>query len=380
MGSGVKDDTVKINRHWWEYLTTGAIRHRLPEVNALLKDWCQTTYGRLWLQSAVQKSGVVRARVGDKIPTVHLIALDEDPFFIGQQMYVTEEGRSIGPTQFGSGRQLEEGEVALQPQIVIELVTDRALLQAVQRGEWDSHVERVTIPAQLFSLPAHLLLAPRAETKRAYVIYQHIFGAGSSYPVDGYFYVGVTKRSWRRRWAEHLRGINGQSNLLFHRTFRDEREAGRITYVNHKVMGVTSDLDELYEQEELLVEAHWHDQRRLNMIPGGKSGIAYLRKNGLLTQTSTPTLEERDRSLELLVRNSPRKGVPAPWASEVWNDNKWAVEQICGREGRLTVQQVRSIRDLAATHAPSEIAVQVGAKNKRQVEGVLRGRTYSRVT
>lgn len=93
--------------------------------------------------------------------------------------------------------------------------------------------------------------------------------------------MGVSTRSWQKRWSEHRRAIEMGSPLLFHRRFREEQKGGRLTYVHHRVMAITDDLEELYESEEFLVEGHWDDERRLNMVPGGKSGLRYLRENGL---------------------------------------------------------------------------------------------------
>jgi hypothetical protein len=85
------------------------------------------------------------------------------------------------------------------------------------------------------------------------------------------------------------------SPLLFHRKLREEMEAGRVTYMHHKVMGITDDLEQLYGGEEFLVEGHWEDSRRLNMIPGGKAGLKYMRENGMLGRGVVPMPDERDR-------------------------------------------------------------------------------------
>ncbi|QBZ89180.1 hypothetical protein EPZ47_10785 [Pseudomonas viciae] len=132
-------------------------------------------------------------------------------------------------------------------------------------------IEYLTTPSS-----AHYLLSPERWPDKAYALYQHIFGMGNSYPDDGFFYVGITKRRWQTRWAEHFRAVKKGSNLHFHRKFREERDAGRITYIHHKVMAITDDLDKLYNAEKFLIEGHWDDERRLNMIPGGKTGLRYL--------------------------------------------------------------------------------------------------------
>jgi len=215
--------------------------------------------------------------------------------------------------------------------------------------------------------------------KNSFVLYQHIFGAGGTYPDRSWFYVGITTRSWQKRWAEHRRAIESGSPLLFHRKFREEMEAGAISYVNHKVMGVTDDIEKLYATEEFLVEGHWHDGRRLNMVPGGKSALRYMREHGMIAPGVIPMPDERDRIIREWQEAHPRKGLPAPWVAEKWQDNDLAVAQICGRDGRLSVDQVRAIRALAAQYGAAEIADRIGAKNAAQVERVLDGKTYTRV-
>jgi len=285
----------------------------------------------------------------------------------------------VGEREFRSGRPLEDDELALRPTISIEVVQDPALLAAAARFDTSPRIPGVQEPSIVFSAPAITLLAPKTWPKKSFVLYQHIFGEGSSYPDDGYFYVGVTTRSWQARWSEHRRAIGAGSSLLFHRTLRDETNAGRVTYIHHKVMGITDDLDALYSAEERLVEGHWSDARRLNMIPGGKSGLKYLRENGMLSERNVPLPDERDHVVATWLREHPRKGLPAPWVAEKCKDEAWAIAQICGREDRLSVEQVRAIRELARTHSVERIAHRIGARNADQVQRVIDGKTYVRV-
>lgn len=139
-------------------------------------------------------------------------------------------------------------------------------------------------------------------------------------------------------------------------------------------MGITEDLEQLYASEEFLVGGHWDDERRLNMIPGGKSGLRYLRENGMLSERVVPLPDERDRIVAEWLKAHPRKGLPAPWVSEKWKDDAWAVAQICGRDGRLSVEQLRAIRELAEGHSAEEIALRIGAQNTDQVQRVLDGK------
>ena len=353
---------------------------RVCELEEMLRRWCQSDYGKFWLRMARNEDGVIRVKPGQWIPVVHFIALGDRPIFIGPKEVVREGHRMVGFDQFESGRPLDNGELALGPEIRLDVVQDAALLAAAFRGDIDLHTADVKKPSQVFSVPARYLLAPSMWPQNAYVLYQHIFGKGNSYPNDGYFYVGVTKRSWRARWAEHRRAAENGSPLLFHRTLRDELAVGHVTYIHHKVMAITDDLEALYRTEEWLVKEHWHDQRRLNMIPGGKSGLKYLRENGLLTEGLAPQPDDRDEVLSEWLKTHPRKGLPAPWVSELWKNNAWAIAQICGRDDRLSVEQVLAIRELSNNHSATEIASRIGALNVRQVQLVIDGKTYARVT
>jgi hypothetical protein len=161
---------------------------------------------------------------------------------------------------------------------------------------------------------------------------------------------------------------------------REATLKGRLTYIHHKVMAITTDIEALYDAEERLVAGHWSDARRLNMIPGGKSGLKYLREHGMLNPHHVPRPDERDRIVEAWLREHPRKGLPAPWVSEKWKDEEWAVAQICGREDRLSVEQVRAIRQLATTQSVELIASRIGARNVAQVRRVIDAKTYVRVS
>jgi hypothetical protein len=323
---------------------------------------------------------VMRVRPGQIIPAVRTISLPSRPIYIAPFENLQAGHRMVGARDNLSQGELADDELAIIPTICVDVVQDPALLSAAARRDYSPHVEGVQNPSIVFSAPAHLLFVPKHWPKKSFVLYQHIFGNGGSYPNDGYFYVGVTTRSWQTRWSEHRRAIEAGSLLLFHKRLRDELDAGHVTYIHHKVLGITDDVEELYALEEILVEGHWEDERRLNMIPGGKSGLRYLRENGLLRAGSVPLPDDRDRLLEAWLREHPRKGLPAPWVAEKWKDNAWAIAQICGRDGRLSVDQVRAVRELAQAHSDDQIAERIGARNVDQVKRVLDGKTYTRVT
>lgn len=276
---------IAIDSEWWEHLTPPTMHARREEMDAVLQRFVETTYGSFWLGIAMTPQGVIRVRPGQAIPVLHAVSLGNSPAFVLPQPRVQQGHRFVGEDQMASRRPLAKGELALCPEIRFEIVDDPVILRAVAGAvtmlDFDSSFVGVTRPTQVFSIPARYLLRPKHRPGQSYVLYQHIFGSSGSYPDDGHFYVGITTRRWQKRWSEHRRAIAAGSRRTFHRVFREEAEAQRITYVHHKIMGVTEDVEALYSSEEWLIKQHWHDERRLNMIPGGKAGLRRLRQWGI---------------------------------------------------------------------------------------------------
>lgn len=211
-------------------------------------------------------------------------------------------------------------------------------------------------------------------------VYCHSFGDIDAENEPNWFYYGITQRAWQERWAEHARAIGTGSGLKFHRTFREASNRGQVSFIGHDVVHVAYDLDELYKWEEDLIAAAWRDPMLLNMIPGGKAGLAYLSKQGMLGARTKVAPDERDRIIEDWLATHPRIGSPAPWVAERWENREWAASFVCSGHGRLTIQQVALIRELRQTGAaPEETRELSGARTLAQVNGVLSGATYTRV-
>ena len=340
-----------------------------------------------------------------RFPILHLVCLLKDGqwrMFRGNPaIYQRKPGHR---TVDESG---QDGSRSMQPILRLEVVTDekltaafdeklaRAVLKSGQSGQpgtvaselqelraYTEMARQAQSPAVIFSAPVAMLLSSHAKPFLAqrFTLYQHIFGDGHEYPDDGLFYVGITARDWKTRWAEHLHAINTGSRLLFHREYRNRIASKRMTYVHHKVMGVAPTLERIQDLEEAFVRGHWEDARRLNMIPGGREGIKYMREHGMLSQGVRPMPEFAERMLLQWLQENPRKGLPAPWVSELWKDDEYALNVICGPEGRLSVDQVRQIRALAQQgDRPEVICQSVGARNVQQVHRVIKGATYTRV-
>ena len=135
--------------------------------------------------------------------------------------------------------------------------------------------------------------------------------------------------------------------------------------------------------EEYLVEKYSLSSRHpqgLNMIPGGRAGIAALHTLSAGTTKGPVETEEREISLDQYLMSHPQLGIPKPGVAEKWNDPTYAEAVICGRENRLSADQVRQIRYLAALGAgAAQIKEEVGAIDDGQIQRVLAGRTYSRI-
>lgn len=215
-----------------------------------------------------------------------------------------------------------------------------------------------------------------------FTAYCHSFGDVDDEDEPDFLYYGITQRAWQHRWAEHRRAIERGSELKFHRTLREEVQAGRATNIHHEVVAVSGTRDEIFDIEESLVAGMLGDPYCLNMIPGGNAGFAYMQQHGMLgAKRKAISLDGRDRILEDWLRSHPRESVSAPWVSDRWKqDEAWAASFVCSVEGRLSVDQVQEIRRLAALGEDAKaIQATTGARTLAQVKGVIEGRTYRRV-
>ena len=278
----------------------------------------------------------------------------------------------------------DTGFLLVSPIFRFELVSDPHILKSMHNPD-SFRSRKVKEPTHIFTAGVHHLLT-NAQHKLhpeppKYTLYQHVFGNGGDYPDQGFFYVGITQRNWQKRWNEHKAAMNRGSKLKFHKTLREKLRKGQITYINHKVMDLVDNIEQLYTAEEEVVDGYWEDERLLNMIPGGRKGLRYLHEHNMIRRNVHPLPDEVDRILENWFKENPRKGLPAPWVAEKWEDPAYAESVICGAEGRLKPDQVRAIRYLSATGLEPEVILQkVGALNLPQVSRVLTGQSYSRIT
>jgi hypothetical protein len=131
--------------------------------------------------------------------------------------------------------------------------------------------------------------------------------------------------------------------------------------------------------EERNVDSVAYGPNGLNMIPGGFKGLKLLHKLRIIKSVNID-LEEREKAIEEYTRRNPRKGIPNPFISKLWEDDKYYLKVIEARPKTLSIDQVRMIRELYRSgRSVSEIVREVGALNETQVKSVIMGKTYTRI-
>tara|TARA_R100000687_G_C6446523_1_gene163135 strand:- start:731 stop:1777 length:1047 start_codon:yes stop_codon:yes gene_type:complete len=121
----------------------------------------------------------------------------------------------------------------------------------------------------------------------------------------GHGYVGVTARPFVKRMIEHFRDMKADQGHLLHATWRGLRENEIPHRTIAQISGWSLDEDEIYAMEEAVVEPNTLAPKGLNMIPGGRNGIAALADMGFVAN-----METRDRVLGEAIR---RKAAGLPF-------------------------------------------------------------------
>lgn len=248
------------------------------------------------------------------------------------------------------------------------------------------------IPMRL-EVPLRALIKGGAKLEGSYVVYLHALLTNDG---KAFTYYGITKRGWSVRFVEHTKSaMKAESRRLFPLKLNElvsARVAERKGEIDErpKLAGIVSSLcavglneDAALDTEEYLVDKYSLSSKHpagLNMIPGGREGIRVLHTLIGDTQIRLVDTESRDATLGEYLKSHPQLGIPKPGVAEKWNDPAYAEAVICGRQNRLTADQVREIRYLAATGLSTEqIAANAGALDNAQVFRVLDGRTYARI-
>lgn len=195
---------------------------------------------------------------------------------------------------------------------------------------------------------------------------------------NDYTYVGITGRNWIQRFSEHMSETKRECRYRFHKAIREALDMEDVLFTSW-LEDINMSYEEVMNWEESEVDNIASDENGLNMIPGGFKGLKFLHKNRVINSMNI-TLEEREKAISKYIREHPRKGIPNPFISQLWEDDEYYLRVIEAKPKTLSRNQVRKIRSLAEEgRSISQITIEVGAINERQVKGVLTGKTYSRI-
>jgi hypothetical protein len=232
---------------------------------------------------------------------------------------------------------------------------------------------------EITSVPLQMVLDNAPSCFDRYQMYQHDFLIdGASESIKNACYVGITKRGWRTRWAEHVRAAKSGSHYRFHQAIRQWHGVAKA--VSHAVVAVGLSERQAMAAEEEAIRRDTLYPFGLNMIPGGNSGLAYLRAIGALGTGERIAPDDRQSAINRFFERATRKGLPNPLAAANWLDASYSERVICSGPDRLKAQQIRDARFFASMgQDAAQIAPQVGARNIAQIERVLSGSTYARI-
>ena len=219
----------------------------------------------------------------------------------------------------------------------------------------------------VISLPVNEVLKGSSTLEGMHCFYYHSLSLECDL---GYF--GITKQRWFDRYAQHESSAARGSPFLFHRALREH--SSRRHYHTIILAGISEDA--AMEQEERFVALATLYPLGLNMIPGGHAGMRYLHKLGLDARTAA----QRDTLLETLSAQPDLPSRPNPLCAARWEQDQDFVERvICGHSGRLTVEQVRQVRAMAAGGASASVIAGDLGYTAARIRRVATGSTYRRI-
>ena len=122
-------------------------------------------------------------------------------------------------------------------------------------------------------------------------------------------YIGITKRGYLTRFAEHEEKARTNTGYLLHSVWHSLLKEG--IEMNPVIqIGATADsLKDIYKLEEEAVEQMSLTPRGLNAIPGGMAGIRMMHELRLLNSTKVG-VDERDAALIALQQRAHAHGSP----------------------------------------------------------------------
>jgi hypothetical protein len=221
------------------------------------------------------------------------------------------------------------------------------------------------------AVPLNAILKGAATVEDKHIVYSHTVGSKE----DGAkTYVGMTKQGLLKRYQQHLNSAYSGSPYLFHKALLKYQGGFSI----HQVLAAGLTKDEAEDYEEMFIAGLSLHPKGLNMVPGGKSGLAYLRSIGALNDANKD--QPKDKVITDFFSRCGREGRPNPLISARWKDDGYAESIICGNPRNLSVEQVQQARTMLSLGASVEdVVASVGIRNMRIAESLAAGKTYGRV-
>lgn len=277
---------------------------------------------------------------------------------------------------------MDAGECRYEHEPFVPSALDRQYIGGVKTTEWLelALIMKRNDRLEITALPLALVLASAPpEFSTGYQMYQHDFLLdGHRESIKGASYIGITKRGWRTRWAEHVRSANSGSHYRFHQAIRQWHGVAGATL--HAIVACGLSEQQAMAAEEEAIRRDTLYPNGLNMVPGGNAGLAYLRQIGAIGASERVAPDDRQTVINRFFERATRKGLPNPLAAANWLSPDYAEKVICAGPDRLKPQQIRDARYFASMgRDAADIAQQVGARNVLQVQRLLTGSTYSRI-
>jgi hypothetical protein len=266
---------------------------------------------------------------------------------------------SIGPSKKGG--------------LIAKITVDEETIHTQPRLELT--VPNETEKPWIISIPIVMLMKKFTLDDSLHCGYSH--GVSRAINEAPFAYAGITKRNWLTRASEHFREAEGGSKKKFHQHwFTTFKDASVLSFSELAV--VNKSYDDIMDWEENIVELLMQEGRALNMIPGGKEGIKFLHEHRMLGGNKKPSLDDIDEAIRRF--SVSRKSSPNPLIRALWDDPEYATKVICGGRGRLSLEQISKIRIMATHDVPTaEIAKHIKANNVKQVDNVVKKKTYTKV-
>lgn len=234
---------------------------------------------------------------------------------------------------------------------------------------------------EILRTPIVFVCNPHYDFTNSSVVYEHRYFRPKAYDKkliskekNNLIYIGITKKTWASRWKEHLSSARSNSPYDFHQAIR---QFEGIYHSQHTVLSVSQKWEEAMRWEEFLVNKWSLRPKGLNMIPGGKSGIAFAAKYGVKVQ-SPKKWEKRDYIIKNIMLNAKRRGIPNPAQSlRLTNDPELMRKMVEAREDTFNGNDIAIIRSMDAFGVNwRDIADTLGVKNIYRVRNVVKGKTY----